>query len=837
MGADHDGGDGEAEAAGPDETEASETEIRLALVMNGGVSLAVWMGGVVHELDLLRRASIGDEDGVAVSDLKAFGIWRRLARDARRRVQIDIVAGTSAGGLNGLLLATALGRGAHLPSLKQMWIESASLNTLLPRESDAEEGGRGVLSGRKFEDAISAALDRIGAGRARGAQEEPVTLFVTATALDGKPRDFQDTYGHPFNVRDHRRVYRFHDEPEVIEYVKVGDRQWDFRVRPSHEFGDAGAEQVLVRAARATASFPAAFPPVSEDPLVGYRVRPASLETASCVMDGGVLNNAPFGPVLDEITRRRLDRPVDRVLVFIVPSRGRLADEKVAGLRCAEIPPATVAVNGLNYPQEADFRSGTEDLSHRLQTSVRGTREDLFNRIVAGCGTDRNVLEQQVRAAAANLLEEYRRTRVNAMLLDTITEVGGADVATLLGPPAEIDASTIDTVLGLDNPWLPTDDPDQFDSPYHEDWSWGINAATRLLAMLADHLHERVLPPDPCVIPPLHQEQRRMLEGASRINDGLRKALAVRDAFYEERIRRGNGDLTQNVLEQVGVVNRVFEELEVRKALSTLIKDAARQFLDALRTGGPGEEEVVWTDVQLVNVCLAVEVLTRAFAPVSPIVDKLTPKFKFLRLGPDEMGPLFREDWSTELGDRKLYGIRYGHFGAFIDDDWRRSDFTWGRLDAAHFLLPLLVPEDANAEKEIELHTAILAAETEDPAGVRSQTDVERMRDRLYELSKQSDNNLIDDSSKKNALLRAGNSAIDNLISTGRATRTVAHWFWYLTLTVWLRTGRRRSRRLRRQSSLGDAAIAMMKVLLVLISVCILAVVAFTVLVLLNVIP
>src|SRR4051812_46017934 len=37
---------------------ASEAgELRLAVVMNGGVSLAVWMGGGAHELDLLRRAS------------------------------------------------------------------------------------------------------------------------------------------------------------------------------------------------------------------------------------------------------------------------------------------------------------------------------------------------------------------------------------------------------------------------------------------------------------------------------------------------------------------------------------------------------------------------------------------------------------------------------------------------------------------------------------------------------------------------------------------------------------------------------------------------------------
>ena len=35
----------------------SVREVRLALVLNGGVSLAIWIGGVVSEIDGLRRAS------------------------------------------------------------------------------------------------------------------------------------------------------------------------------------------------------------------------------------------------------------------------------------------------------------------------------------------------------------------------------------------------------------------------------------------------------------------------------------------------------------------------------------------------------------------------------------------------------------------------------------------------------------------------------------------------------------------------------------------------------------------------------------------------------------
>lgn len=117
-----DGSDGSHGRGGQDTSDATpcpvREEMRLALVLNGGISLAVWMGGVVHELDLLRRASRGDDIAtVDPADQQAFKIWRDLANDAGKRVVIDVIAGTSAGGLNGMLLATAIGRGAALPPL------------------------------------------------------------------------------------------------------------------------------------------------------------------------------------------------------------------------------------------------------------------------------------------------------------------------------------------------------------------------------------------------------------------------------------------------------------------------------------------------------------------------------------------------------------------------------------------------------------------------------------------------------------------------------------------------------------------------------------------------
>src|SRR5689334_1478876 len=58
------------------------TRIRIALVLNGGVSLAVWMSGVVHELDLICRASQRDAaDFDESSDSAHFATWRRILQD------------------------------------------------------------------------------------------------------------------------------------------------------------------------------------------------------------------------------------------------------------------------------------------------------------------------------------------------------------------------------------------------------------------------------------------------------------------------------------------------------------------------------------------------------------------------------------------------------------------------------------------------------------------------------------------------------------------------------------------------------------------------------------
>jgi predicted acylesterase/phospholipase RssA len=96
-------------------------EIRLAVVLNGGVSLAVWMGGVVQELNRLTWAE-SEPDGAYAA---ALGAVESTAR-------ADVIAGTSAGGINGAALALGQVNGtAQLTRLRGLWVVQGNIDALL----------------------------------------------------------------------------------------------------------------------------------------------------------------------------------------------------------------------------------------------------------------------------------------------------------------------------------------------------------------------------------------------------------------------------------------------------------------------------------------------------------------------------------------------------------------------------------------------------------------------------------------------------------------------------------------------------------------------------------
>ena len=119
--------------------------LRVALAMRGGVSLAVWIGGAVAELDLFRRAC-NEQRATGNDTHRSQGFHRTTAPPDRATmyrellaatgrfdwVEIDILSGASAGGLNAVLFGFAQAYGTIFDEIvRRTWIFDGGIWELL----------------------------------------------------------------------------------------------------------------------------------------------------------------------------------------------------------------------------------------------------------------------------------------------------------------------------------------------------------------------------------------------------------------------------------------------------------------------------------------------------------------------------------------------------------------------------------------------------------------------------------------------------------------------------------------------------------------------------------
>ncbi|MFI6494769.1 DUF3376 domain-containing protein [Streptomyces sp. NPDC050564] len=675
--------------------------------MNGGVSLAVWMGGVTHELDLLRNASAHPPGSACPGETQQ--IWSEVLAAAGERVVIDVVSGTSAGGLNGVLLATAIARGRALPSLRDVWEKSASLTRLLDGATTSS-----ILNGETFTAEVADAVALIEGSETR--DHNSVELLVTATALGRSGFPFKDSFSNPFEVQDHRRLYRFR-YGDRWTYVRTGNG-WDFE-RGRHDEFTADFTKRLVLAARASASYPAAFPPVDSQPLqdLQLRRRPLFESDAGCVMDGGVLNNAPFEPVLAAITSREIAySPIRRVLVYVVPSVGMGLASPNDPTACRDIPIYKPPMSALQYPTEANLRSSVEEMLTRLQGRAWDMPSDLLARIwqearESAGSTEGTGLADHLIEAAQGLLGEYRRNRAYAVVLDARRRLadGSTEVTFATADDGGIEGCARILLRRNDLAWGPRCHSQELTGGW-DAWRWGLAAAERLLQRLSVHLRH-LADHEPFGSAPYSEvAQAALVEGDRLVTDALRKVLAViekADADLQEKVAAKDQPVAAEEL--ASLIDRMYTDLHLPDKLLQTVIEASSAYVAAVDGAGLGNG---WTAEMVITRCLAIEVVTRVYATPGKLLTPLPPEFAFLRLGPDSMGPLVDDPTLARLGDKKLYGLRLGHFGAFIDPEWRRSDFAWGRLDAAHHLLSLFPLSSQDRQKfERRLHLAIVKEE------------------------------------------------------------------------------------------------------------------------------
>ncbi|MFC9693034.1 DUF3376 domain-containing protein [Kribbella sp. NPDC056951] len=673
----------------------SEHEIRIALVLNGGVSLAVWMGGVTHELDLIRRASGSSAaPGPQPYDEVLADRWRELCQrgDERRRVVVDVIAGTSAGGLNGSLLATAISNGSTLdpggsdgPWLRQKWVGLGSLEVgkLVP---SAGEKSTSVLDGNYFLQELDSLIKGV-ADAGETAAEEPVTLFVTASGLGVQQFEARDAAGQRFVVPDHRYLFQFTSE----NTAKYDGATRTFTVKDTNGLKDT---KLLARAARASASFPAAFGPVLETPKLASsppRMQPTTAESGAWLVDGGVLDNAPFGPVLDVVARRPVAGRASRYVLYVVPSAG-IGSASTALPEAKEPSWRVAALSAVQFPREVDFRSDVEQLE-RLLLEADASWSDtqrLFDRCM-----EQSAERERLHSAAAALQPAYSRGRAAGGIWEAVT-IASHDQSTVLDAATALSEREIDEILATDHPWVP--DPDGGIQPLQQNgearWVWGTGAAERVIRLILRSLRNRisVAPADE------RAELERRLQATS---DCLLKAQAVRDALTEQLTTADLDLRPAGGAEAVAVgLTDIFEDLQIQQALGTA-------FAELVAVIG-------WN---LVETALEVEIVSRCTSARTP--QQRSAPFQFLRLGPDIPLTLLDDlpagSIADDLKDRILYGSQVGHFGAFGAADWRRWDWLMGRLHCVAHLGAML---GADKDWIRETQRQVLEAEDWKPQAV-----------------------------------------------------------------------------------------------------------------------
>jgi patatin-related protein len=351
-------------------------EVRFAVVMYGGVSLCIYINGIAQELlHMVRATAPGDDPGTLRYTDEQLSPIERVYRDLGRllsedrvpdrdpqpgdavctRFSVDILSGTSAGGINSIFLAKALANDGSMAQLKQLWMTEADIARLINDGASTRDTGlprpsmpRALLNGQRMYQKLVEAFDGMDTAERSGDAPKPaplvpeVDLFVTTTDIAGVtlPIRLSDGVVHE---RRHRGVFHFHLRPPS------GADAADPAVKPeANDHFTPDYNPFLAFAARCTSAFPFAFEPMrlkditavlkgldryqhrddwDRDPLWDPFLErfhtpagPTRLEPRDRSFgDGGYLDNKPFSYASESLLRRESGIPVDRKLIYIEP--------------------------------------------------------------------------------------------------------------------------------------------------------------------------------------------------------------------------------------------------------------------------------------------------------------------------------------------------------------------------------------------------------------------------------------------------------------------------------------------------------------------------------------
>jgi predicted acylesterase/phospholipase RssA len=624
-------------------------QIRLAVIMTGGVSLAIWMGGVARELNLLLRRGGGASEAAQ----RVQGCYQRLCDLLSVDVSVDVLSGTSAGGINSAILAVANVRDADIGSLRELWLTEGAFDLLLrdpklPPVPSLLKGDEQLLVGlRKGLQAIAQS------GTANAANPPTTDVFITTTFLDGEPSRFVDDYGTLVSDVDHHGLFHF-DTQQLA--------------------ADTAVPQ-LALAGRCTASFPVAFEPgrlpigaAAADQLHPDMTGLSNATRSGFVADGGLLANRPIAEAVRAVFDRPADCDVRRVLLYVVPTAAPTAipDDTVLPLLGAAVLKDVSAMTSQAISSDlAGIRAHNEAVQVRL---------DAYRQLAAIAD----------RVAGRRLADEpmYRQ----------YVELVSQDQAGSL---------TEETLRQLDPASLPIDD----DATAGE---WTGKLRTDVAAAIAAQL--------PATVPhsgDFGRLGRRGYDAAKTIALGLirRAYLPDPDLAQREGLARARAAVhgalpppPASSLDLTGIVARALDGKPLSASLAAgwaagqqtpaELAEGWRRLASAVAEAVPLLVDLLSDDPVLDYLGRDSETIERGLAdlhiahtallPGTPTADQ---PLELIQISADTGTNLD----SRNLATQKLTGLQLHHFGAFYKYSWRASDWMWGRLDGAGWLVHALL--------------------------------------------------------------------------------------------------------------------------------------------------
>ncbi|MEM7252011.1 MAG: patatin-like protein [Pseudomonadota bacterium] len=714
----------------------SNKELRIALVCYGGLSLAVYMHGVTKELQKLVRASkvyhSPNPDGEAFtyddandhharetdSERVYFDLIRRLAPAAKLRVIIDSIAGTSAGGINGIMLARALAHDLPLDTHRDMWLRSADVTQLMAplgrgapiaqlyarplawgvsraaRQLNAEAREklttllrarwlRPPFAGDRFLHMLLDALYAMGSTdheRSLLPSNQPLSLQVTLTDFFGYPRKLSLYDPATISEPEHRHVLSF-------TYVenKAGQRY--------SELADPFIP-ALAFAARGTSSYGGVFAPLTirelNKVLAKRRIEasdaeaylahqlgdgtPDSLESRAFI-DGGVLNNKPFAAAIRSIRGRTATRQVERRLLYIEPKP--IETGPVEKLKTAPGFLATIR-QSFALPRNEPIGDELERLEeeNRQRRSLRqlaesarpGVRQhvrqvigdaDIDNSEAATVRDWRRRCEQSAIAQAGFTFATYWKLRGErlAQWFASDDPAGRDECADILAGLDTEQFAKLDVVYRLRRIHFLLHRVNELYPVAHSRQRTGALDSLKFALYAARDELKATIPP-----PPLKEKHRAEdLERIASMLD-LSSIDAILDGICSGQNNRQAGDTLRHEI---------------------LYAHVGFPFFDVLSVIGAPEFNFEELD-----------------------------EVKVVRMSPSDANTLRPGGASSTLK-----GIELNNFGAFFSRAYRENDYLWGRLHAAERLVDLLISAagdeslvNANEFKRA-VFTAILTAE------------------------------------------------------------------------------------------------------------------------------